>query len=808
MFAVAAGLLMATSCSNELEEVKTEGEAVVSFTAQLPKSMVNRAPKALTADAATFGDGTTATNLSYAVYKVTEGADGTETWDLIADLSDETTINITATVSLKLVNGNKYAVAFWADATEGTNKSIYTFDKANCTISANYTGVATSDERLDAFCAVEEFTVNGSSQEVVELHRPFAQLNIGTGDLEDSKAAGQEVTKAGVKVVAYNTLNLKSGEVSGENVIEFALADLPTVTFPVTGYSYLTMNYLLVSEDKTSDNTVTISYDNENVPDREFRNVPLQRNYRTNIYGNLLTSTTDFNVIIKPEFDGEENVEIWDGATTAEPELVNNVYVVKTPAEWAWLCNKKINKSIELAADLDFGGNELGSVNLQGNNLHVDGKDFTIKNVKLVGDNKCLSYLGTYHASLFCSPNNQQGKDTVRNLTVKNAQVVCLNEDHQEGNIKGHAAVIFATLEPNAHDITIENVHVIGANVYGIQPVAGIVGRNGSVPVKIDGCSVEDSYLHNVSMADESGFVASIIGRTDNAANVTIVNTVSKNNTIDGYYASRRGEATIQEIAPTTVDVTGVTASDNTVYKKPVADAVVSTTEELTAALAAGKSVIELKAGTYEVGGASFSSTTSDYTLVGADKENSIVKMQKSLYGDNVKLNLTNLTVTTPMRLAYSESTLGTFIRFVSLNITNCHINGSLRSGTKGTTIENCDFTVTTPDGDDGYALRWYGEDNSTMTVKNCKFNVVRKAVHVYAESALKANLVFENCDFVASTTATTDLKCAVELHSQYGVNGTLKMKGCTVTGNFDTTKNNGLWAEKNDAGKFTVTVE
>ena len=160
------------------------------------------------------------------------------------------------------------------------------------------------------------------------------------------------------------------------------------------------------------------------------------------------------------------------------------------------------------------------------------------------------------------------------------------------------------------------------------------------------------------------------------------------------------------------------------------------------------------------------------------------------------------------MRLTYSEPTFGTFIRFVSLNITNCHINGSLRSGTKGTTIENCDFTVTTPDDDDGYALRWYGEDNSTMTVKNCKFNVVRKAVHVYAESALKANLVFENCDFVASTTATTDLKCAVELHSQYGVNGTLKMKGCTVTGNFDTTKNNGLWAEKNDAGKFTVTVE
>ena len=784
---------------------------MVSFTAQLPKSMVNRAPKALTADAATFGDGTTATNLSYAVYKVTEDVDGNATWDLIADLSDETTINITATVSLKLVNGNKYAVAFWADATEGTNKSIYTFDKANCTISANYTGVATSDERLDAFCAVEEFTVNGSSQEVVELHRPFAQLNIGTGDLEDSKAAGQEVTKAGVKVVAYNTLNLKSGEVSGENVIEFALADLPTVTFPVTGYSYLTMNYLLVSEDKTSDNTVTISYDNENVPDREFRNVPLQRNYRTNIYGNLLTSTTDFNVIIKPEFDGEENVEIWDGATTAEPELVNNVYVVKTPAEWAWLCNKKINKSIELAADLDFGGNELGSVNLQGNNLHVDGKDFTIKNVKLVGDNKCISYLGTYHASLFCSPNNQQGKDTVRNLTVKNAQVVCLNEDHQEGNIKGHAAVIFATLEPNAHDITIENVHVIGANVYGIQPVAGIVGRNGSVPVKIDGCSVEGSNLHNVSMVGESGFVASIIGRTDNAANVTIVNTVSKNNTIDGYYASRRGEASIQEIAPATVDVTGVTASGNTVTKTAVADAVVSTTEELTAALAAGKSVIELKAGTYEVGGASFSSATSEYTLVGADKENSIVKMQKSLYVENNhKLTLNNLTLEIPTGLPTTNdyADFGFFHRAAGLTITNCSVKGGLRVNADNTLVENCDFTVTASDGWDGYAVFYYGSNNSRMTINNCTFNTVKKGVVMYSEGTAVYNLTVNNCTFTAST---MDDKCAIQMHTEKGLSGKLNITNTTATGFYNL--HNGLWQDVNNVTgdqtkKFTVTID
>jgi len=37
----------------------------------------------------------------------------------------------------------------------------------------------------------------------------------------------------------------------------------------------------------------------------------LQRNYRTNIYGNLLTNTTEFNVEVNPDFDGEDTVYIY-----------------------------------------------------------------------------------------------------------------------------------------------------------------------------------------------------------------------------------------------------------------------------------------------------------------------------------------------------------------------------------------------------------------------------------------------------------------------------------------------------------------
>ena len=44
VLAIFALCLSFTSCESK-EEVKTEGEAVVSFVAELPPSMVNRAPK-------------------------------------------------------------------------------------------------------------------------------------------------------------------------------------------------------------------------------------------------------------------------------------------------------------------------------------------------------------------------------------------------------------------------------------------------------------------------------------------------------------------------------------------------------------------------------------------------------------------------------------------------------------------------------------------------------------------------------------------------------------------------------------------
>ena len=111
------------------------------------------------------------------------------------------------------------------------------------------------------------------------------------------------MTQTEVVAKAFATLNLATGEVADEADRTFTMKAIPTASdgeFPVAGgYKYLSMDYLLVGADKA---TVDVAFNYGGPQSRTFTNVPVQRNYRTNIYGSLLTNTTDFNVVIEPAF--------------------------------------------------------------------------------------------------------------------------------------------------------------------------------------------------------------------------------------------------------------------------------------------------------------------------------------------------------------------------------------------------------------------------------------------------------------------------------------------------------------------------
>ena len=283
----AMAMLFATSCQDDMNLPGNVGETTtVAFNVATPQ-ISTRA----------YSDGETATVLQYAVYDET-GAELTDLTKL-----DET-IKGSAEVKLQLTTGNEYTVVFWAAAPGAP----YTFDPASKTVTVDYNGALSNDENRDAFFASQTFTVTGAQTQDIELRRPFAQLNIGTADLAETAKAGYTPTQSAVTVKSLgNTLNLVSGLVSGEaKDITFDYAAIPSAqgeTFPVAGNDYLAMNYLLVGAEKE---TVDIIFDckdaNNVVKTRTVGSVPVQRNFRTNIYGQLLTSDVDVNVEIKPEY--------------------------------------------------------------------------------------------------------------------------------------------------------------------------------------------------------------------------------------------------------------------------------------------------------------------------------------------------------------------------------------------------------------------------------------------------------------------------------------------------------------------------
>ena len=342
---MAAAALLVTSCNDGLDNgLKTGEEGTVTFTAQLPSEIGTRA----------FADGKTAKHLQYAVYE----SGKTTPLHVFANngiVGEAQMVDLKQQVSLKLTTGKTYDVIFWADA---TTDSPYAFNAETQSVTVDYDKVNNNSDNCDAFFKKETITVTGNQAVDVNLYRPFAQVNIGTDDYDAAAAAGLTVTETEVKAKAFGTLNLGTGAVTDEAERTFKVKAIPTAAdgaFPVDGYKYLSMDYLLVGADKS---TVDLTFNYTGANSRTFTNVPVQRNYRTNIYGSLLTSTTDFNVVIEPAFDGEYGFVVTPVSTQSQ--------LLAVAAQGG---SAKLEAAMDLTQGVDVKGNKDLTVDLNGNNV-------------------------------------------------------------------------------------------------------------------------------------------------------------------------------------------------------------------------------------------------------------------------------------------------------------------------------------------------------------------------------------------------------------------------------------------------------
>ena len=262
----------------------------------------------------------------------------------------------------------------------------------------------------------------------------------------------------------------------------------------------------------------------------------MQRNYRTNIVGKILSGEVSFNVKVDPIYDGDHNYQPWDGRTLTEPTTSadGKTYEVNTPAELAWVFNNGYNpatyygnnfkKSVSVNKDLNMGGHALYRVWIAADNLELNGNGHTVSNFKLTKEGSGVAY--SY--GLF------------------------------RGDALEHGITVFGDIQ-NGKTVNVSNVHVTNSHIKGIRSVGSLVGfvSDGST-LNIDNCSSEGNTLTNYSVTNKSGYVGGLVGRSVGTVNIT--KSTVKNTTITAFYATRRGATCIDEIVG---DRTGGTSQAN-----------------------------------------------------------------------------------------------------------------------------------------------------------------------------------------------------------------------------------------------------
>ena len=303
LYSSAVMLLGAASCSQEEIQAPVENGGNVNLTVSLPGAPGSRA----------FADGLTAENLEMAVYDA-------ETGNLVQTPAAVTFGNSLSTnVSLSLANGRAYKIAFFAHKAGGA----YTFNADEANIKVDYTKMNAdyNTDNHDCFYKLYETEViTGPVSHAITLTRPVAQVNWGTSDLANSTVEALYGTDcenlvSAVTAKAYTEFSLLDSDVVAASETEVTLPALArpasTEAFPVepTTYEYLSMQYLLVPAAGTvSDIKLEISGGVAAPVAVNVTNAPLQANYRTNIFGALLTSPADFNVTKDENFGDNINL--------------------------------------------------------------------------------------------------------------------------------------------------------------------------------------------------------------------------------------------------------------------------------------------------------------------------------------------------------------------------------------------------------------------------------------------------------------------------------------------------------------------
>lgn len=218
--------------------------------------------------------------------------------DKIVKTIDKTGVNFSGTVTedIRLVAGKTYKIAAWADF----GSEYYTI--TNGTVALQDTEVTGNDSKNDAFYAFDEDVTLDATNTTVSLNlkRPFGLVQVTTNDWAD--VVGTKPTSYSTTMNVPTQLDLTTGTVSNPNDVTFS----GTITDGNAATQLLSYDYILAGETKSPLQDFTVTYSNGTKAEDityEFNNIPVQRNYITNVSGNVLTKKSNLSVSVNNVWD-------------------------------------------------------------------------------------------------------------------------------------------------------------------------------------------------------------------------------------------------------------------------------------------------------------------------------------------------------------------------------------------------------------------------------------------------------------------------------------------------------------------------
>ena len=305
-FAAFAAMIFAAGSCQKNEAIGGRGEACVTkFSVQMPQEATTK----------TVSEGE---NVDVVYYEI---------WDEdFANILGQGVESITdgrLEKEFVLVKNQTYNFIFWAQ--KGVESDApFSWDTLK-EIKVDYSKfTANNKDCYDAFYATAEDIMADGGTKYVYLTRPFAQLNFGASVMDT--AVGEftvESNTVTVKQVAtvFDTRSGKASSTSSELVdVTFTAEDGGLVqdetenhkdlAVSSKNYYWVSMNYFLVPAETEANVVVNATFETTlGTVSHSISSVPVQKNYRTNIVGDIFTNTSKFIIEIVPGFKEPDYVK-------------------------------------------------------------------------------------------------------------------------------------------------------------------------------------------------------------------------------------------------------------------------------------------------------------------------------------------------------------------------------------------------------------------------------------------------------------------------------------------------------------------